>query len=31
MAWAKRKRRGKTKGHAEWLRRQPAIIITMNK
>jgi hypothetical protein len=31
VAWAKRKRRGKTKGHAEWLRRQPAIIITMNK
>jgi hypothetical protein len=30
-AWAKLKRRGKTKGHAEWLRRQPAIIINMNK
>lgn len=28
-AWAKRKRKGRTKGHAEWLRRQPAIIINL--
>lgn len=29
-SWAKRKRKGRTKGHAEWLRRQPAIVIDLN-
>lgn len=28
-AWARAKRKGKTSGHAEWLRRQPAIIVTL--
>lgn len=28
-AWAKRKRKGSSKGHSEWLRRQPAIIVTL--
>lgn len=29
VSWAKRKRRGSTRTHADWLRRQPAIIITL--
>lgn len=29
LAWARAKRRGTSKGHAEWLRRQPAIIVTL--
>jgi hypothetical protein len=28
-AWARAKRKGSSKGHAEWLRRQPAIIVTL--
>lgn len=28
-AWARAKRRGSSKGHAEWLRRQPAVIVTL--
>lgn len=28
-AWARKKRKGSSKGHAEWLRRQPAVVITL--